>query len=74
MFNENGNDIVHFNVGDYVNKCEGHDQFIGPPAPLKVTEKVCDQVLKRGYESISLNAWSYECASAVHHVKRGKQI
>lgn len=70
MFNENGYDVVHFNVGDYVNKCEDHDQFMRPSALFKMAEKVYDQVLKKGYESISLNAWSYGCASAVHLVKK----
>lgn len=70
MFNENGYDVVYFNVEDYVNKCEGSDRFMKPSDLFKMAEKVYAQVLKMGYESISLNAWSYGCASAVHLVKK----
>lgn len=70
MFNENGYDVVYFNVRDYVNKCEDRDQFMRPSDLFKMAEKVYDQVLKKGYESVSLNAWSYGCASAIHLIKK----
>lgn len=48
MFNENGNDVVHFNVGDYVNECEERDQFMDPSDLFKMAEKVYAQVFKKG--------------------------